>query len=52
MFVMCGALCLELTQGGWQEIDGLQSNQEVADTHLLLHAKHAAERYSAMIYVT
>ncbi len=52
MFVTCGHDCLKLTLGGWEIVDDLKSNQEEADTRLLLHAKHAAETYSSLVFVS
>ena len=52
MFVTCGDLCLKLTHDSWQEVDELKSSHEEADTRLLLHAKHAADSYPALICVS
>jgi len=41
---------LHITKVHWAEVEGLQSNQEEADTRIILHAAHAAkEGYSAVV---
>ena len=52
MFVTCGTQCFRLTQNDCQIVDDLSSNQEEADTCLLLHSKHAAEHYPSLVCVT
>ena len=52
MFVTCGTQCFRLTQNDCQIVDDLSSNQEEADTRLLLHAKDAAEQYPSLVCVT
>ena len=52
MFVTCGEQCIRLTQDSYEEVSVLQTNQEEADTRLLLHARRAAEQYSTLIGVT
>ncbi|KAL7386837.1 hypothetical protein ABVT39_014532 [Epinephelus coioides] len=42
--------CLHITKDHWAEVECLQSNQEEADTRIILHAAHAAkEGYSAVV---
>ena len=42
--------CLHITKDQWAEVAGLQSNQEEADTRMMLHAVHAAkEGYHAVV---
>lgn len=52
MYVTVGEKCIKLTQDSHQEVDALWSNQEEADTRLLLHVKHASENHQALVLVT
>ena len=36
-------VCFKMTKEKWEELPGLNSSQEEADTRILLHALHAAE---------
>ena len=50
LYVASGKSCLLITKDQWAEVAGLQSNQEEADTRIILHAAHAAkEGYSAVV---
>lgn len=51
MFVTLGEHCFKLTKDECEEIPALKSNQEEADTRLLLHAKHAAEHYPHILCI-
>ena len=51
MFFTCGGQCIKLTKDDHEEIIALQTNQEEADTRILLHAKHAAAEYSSLICI-
>ena len=52
MFVTYGEQCLKLTQDNYEAVTVLQSNQEEADTRIMLHAKHAADQYPTIICIT
>ena len=43
LYVTCEQLCFRIAKEQWEEATELKSSQEEADTHLLLHALHAAE---------
>ena len=50
LYVASEEACLHITKDHWSEVAGLHSNQEEADTRIILHAAHAAdEGYSAVI---
>ncbi|KAJ8414978.1 hypothetical protein AAFF_G00025010 [Aldrovandia affinis] len=50
LYVASEESCLHITKDQWAEVAGLQSNQEEADTRMILHAAHAAEEgYSAVV---
>ena len=51
LYVTCGEDCYIITKNHWDEIQGLKSTQEEADTRLLFHASwHAAEdRYRSIV---
>jgi len=51
MFVTCGEKCIKFTQESHEEIEALKSDQEEADTRLLLHAKHASVSYPALLII-
>ena len=52
LYVASEESCLHITKDQWEEVAGLQSNQEEADTRIILHAAHAAkEGYSAVVVV-
>ena len=44
--------CVMLTKNDCQLVESLRSTHEEADTRLLLHAKHAAESFDALIIVS
>ena len=53
LYVASDETCLHITNDRWAELAGLQSNQEEADTRILLHAAHTvAECYRAVVVVT
>ena len=43
IYVASEATCLHINNDQWAEVAGLQSNQEEADTRIILNAAHAAE---------
>ena len=43
LYVASEETCLHITNEQWAEVAGLSSNQEEADTRIILHAAHAAE---------
>ncbi|KAJ8405151.1 hypothetical protein AAFF_G00321420 [Aldrovandia affinis] len=50
LYVASEESCLHITKDQWAEVAGLQSNQEEADTRMILYAAHAAEEgYSAVV---
>ena len=50
LYVASEETCLHITNDQWAEVAELQSNQEEADTRILLHAAHAAEEgYRAVV---
>ena len=52
LYVASEESCLHITKDQWEEVASLQSNQEEADTRIILHAAHAAkEGYSAVVVV-
>lgn len=52
LYVASEENCLHITKDKWEEVACLQSNQEEADTRIILHAAHAAEEgYKAVAVV-
>ncbi|KAJ8378403.1 hypothetical protein AAFF_G00242910 [Aldrovandia affinis] len=50
LYVTSEESCLHITKDQWAEVASLQSNQEEADTRIILNAAHAAEEgYSAVV---
>ncbi|KAJ8415586.1 hypothetical protein AAFF_G00425660 [Aldrovandia affinis] len=50
LYVASEESCLHITKDQWAEVASLQSNQEEADTRMILNAAHAAEEgYSAVV---
>ncbi|KAJ8387590.1 hypothetical protein AAFF_G00152860 [Aldrovandia affinis] len=50
LYVTSEESCLHITKDQWAEVASLQSNQEEADTRMILNAAHAAEEgYSAVV---
>ena len=50
LFVTCDEVCYKITKENWEEVTELKFTQEEADTHMLLHAFHAANAgYKAII---
>ena len=50
LYVASEETCLHITNDQWAEVAELQSNQEEADTRIILHAAHAAGvGYSAVV---
>ena len=50
LYVASDETCLHINNDRWAEVSGLQSNQEEADTRIILHAAHAAaECYRAVV---
>ncbi len=48
LYVASEQTCLHITKDKWAEVASLQSNQEEADTIIILHEAHAAaEGYRA-----
>ena len=43
LYVASEEPCFHITNDQWAEVAGLSSNQEEADTRIILHAAHAAE---------
>ena len=52
LYVASEETCLHITNDQWAEVAELQSNQEEADTRILLHAAHAAEEGYIAVVVT
>lgn len=52
LYVTCGAECFKLIRQQCTEVPDLTSTQEEADTHLLLHADHAAKTGYKTLVVT
>ena len=53
LFVTAESECWKITEKGSENVAELTSNQEEADTRLLLHAKHAAqEGYEAVAVIS
>ena len=52
LYVASEESCLHITKDQWEEIAGLRSNQEEADTRMILHAAHAAEEGYKAVVVT
>ena len=51
VFFTSGKKCFQLQRDSLSEVAELASSQEEADTRILLHAKHAAGNYSAIVVV-
>ena len=51
LYVICEETCFNMTADEWVEVGQLQSTQEEADTHFLLHALHAARTGSKAVIV-
>ena len=52
LYVASEENCLLITKDKWEEVACLQSNQEEADTRIILHSAHAAEEgYKAVVVV-
>ena len=50
LYVAREETCLHITNDQWAEVAGLQSNQEEADTRIIVHVAHAsAEGYRAVV---
>lgn len=50
LYIASEESCFKITRDQWAEVECLQSNQEEADTRMILHAAHAAkEGYKAVI---
>ena len=52
LYIACGARCYKVTANSAQEVVELSSEQEEADTRLLLHAKHAATPHVKAIIIS
>ena len=52
LYIACGAKCYKVTANSVQEVVELSSEQEEADTRLLLHAKHAATPHVKAIIIS
>ena len=52
LYVASDDTCLHITNDRLAEVAGLQSNQEEADTRILLHAAHAAAEGYRSVVVT
>ena len=52
LFITCEKQCFKVTKEGSEVIDELTTNQEEADTRMLLHAKHASSNYKSIVIVT
>ena len=52
LYITCGAKCYKVTANSVQDVVELSSEQEEADTHLLLHAKHAATPHVKAIIIS
>ena len=52
LYVASEETCLHITNEQWAEVAGLSSNQEEADTRIILHAAHAAEEGYRAVVVT
>ena len=52
LYVASEETCLRITNGQWGEVASLQSNQEEADTRIILHEAHAAEEGYRAVVVT
>ncbi|KAJ8338524.1 hypothetical protein SKAU_G00374900 [Synaphobranchus kaupii] len=52
LYVASEESCLHITKDQWAEVAGLQSNQEEADTRIILHAAHATEEGYSAVAVT
>ena len=52
LYTTCGTKCYKLTADTVQEVIELSSGQEEADTHLLLHVKHAATLHVKAVIIS
>ncbi len=52
LFVAFDGKCIRLTRNVCIEVPSLNSNQEEADTRLILHAKHAAPSCESVVVVS
>ena len=52
LYITCGAKCYKVTANSVQDVVELSSEQEEADTRLLLHAKHAATPHVKAIIIS
>jgi len=52
MYVTNEDMCFKLTSINYKDVDVLRSNHEEADTRMILHAKHAADTFPAVIIVS
>ena len=52
LYVASEETCLRITNEQWREVASLQSNQEEADTRIILHEAHAAEEGYRAVVVT
>ena len=52
IYVASEETCLHITNDQWAEVAGMRSNQEEADTRILLHAAHGAEEGYRAVVVT
>ena len=49
LYVASEESCLCITKNQWAVVAGLDSNQEEADTRIIVHAAHAAERKATVL---
>ena len=52
LYITCGAKCYKVTANSVQNVVELSSEQEEADTRLLLHAKHAVAPHVKAIIIS
>ena len=52
IYVASEETCLHITKDQWAEVAGLRSNQQEADTRIMLHADLAAEEGHRAVVVT
>ena len=52
LFIPCGKQRFKVIKDGSEVVDELATSQEEADTHTLLHTKHASSNYIYMVIVT